>query len=247
MSARFAIAAVALVVAGCGGSPQAVGSAQTSVPSAASAPPSSASAPSASPSIAVGSAPAPPATTAPGEGKFTVCPTAATGPLCPLPPGAYTAAVHDVFSFSVPEAGWQEERAVAGEFDTRVVLSRVDAPDQRVSFLSGPTGLASPVAIDPAAFTIPGFKAGQPTDVKIASTSAEFIDLEPAGAQAASSVTIENQSIRIEPDRKYRFTVAKIPMDQEAATVIMVTEAPVDAFATFVVLADRILQTVKFS
>jgi hypothetical protein len=161
--------------------------------------------------------------------------------------GKYTAAVHDAFSFSIPEAGWQEERAVAGEFDTRLVLSRIDDPRQRVTFLSGQTGPASPATVNPADFAIAGFKAGQPTDVKIAGTAAQFIDLEPAGAEADSSATIENRSIRIEPDRRYRFTVAKIPMLEEAATVIMVTEAPVDTFETFLKAADGLLQTVSFS
>jgi len=155
--------------------------------------------------------------------------------------------VHDPFTFSIPDAGWQEERAVAGEFETRVTLSRVDDSAQRVTFLSGETGPTSPAAIEPAAFAIQGFKAGQPTDVKIAGTAAQFIDLEPAGAQAASSVGIENQTIRIEPDRRYRFTVAKIPMMEEAATFIVVTEAPVDRFDTFLTTADQLLGTIGFS
>jgi hypothetical protein len=175
-----------------------------------------------------------------------VCPKAVKGPVCPLPPAKYTAAVHDQFSFSIPAAGWQEERAVAGEFETRVVLSRVDDADQRVTFLSGQTGPASPVAIDSAAFAIPGFTAGQPTPIKIAGTAAQYIDLEPAGAQEASAVTIETQTIRIEPDRRYRFTVSRIPMMEEAATVIMVTEAPVPAFSTFLPVADAVLGTVGF-
>jgi len=242
MFARLAVAVVGLFAAACAGSPQAAG---TSAPTAASTPPSAA--PSSAPASAAASAPAPPATAVAGEGVFTICPTAVPEPLCPLPPGKYTAKVHDPFSFSIPVTGWQEERAVAGEFDTRIVLSRVAEPLQRVSFLSGLTGPASPAAIDPAAFSIPGFKAGQPTDVTIAGTAAKSIDLEPAGAEAASSVTIENQTIRIEPDRRYRFTVARIPMMEEAATVIMVTEAPINTFATFVTMADGVLRTVAFS
>jgi hypothetical protein len=182
-----------------------------------------------------------------GAGKFTVCPQAVDGPICPLPPGKYTAAVHDSFAFSIPEVGWQEERAVAGEFDTRVVLSRVDDPTNRVTFLSGLTGPASPVTIDAATFAVPGFTIGSPQDVQIAGTAAKSIELAPAGASAATSITIENQSIRLEPDRRYRFTLAKIGMMEEAATVIIVTEAPADEFSAFVPAADAVLQTVSFS
>jgi hypothetical protein len=96
-----------------------------------------------------------------------------------------------------------------------------------------------------AAFVVAGFNAGQPTDVTISGTPAQYIELEPAGAQEASSVTIDGQTIALEPDRRYRFTLAKIPMDQEAATVIIVTEAPVEMFPTFVTVADRLFQTVK--
>jgi hypothetical protein len=192
------------------------------------------------------SAPLPPETNPPGSGKFTVCPAAGSEPTCPLTPGKYTVAVHDQFTFSIPDAGWQEERAVADEFETRVALSRVDDSAQRVTFLSGETGPTSPATIDPAAFAIQGFKAGQPTDIKIAGTAAQFIDLEPAGAQTASSVRIENQTIRIEPDRRYRFTVAKIPMMEEAATFIVVTEAPLDRFDAFLTTADQLLGTLGF-
>lgn len=224
-----AIVLSALLLAGCAGSPQAISS------------------PAPTPSAAAPSAPTPSASAPSGSaGAFTVCPTPAEGPACVLPPNPYTAAVHDQFSFSIADVGWQEERAVAGEFETRIVVSRVDDPRQRVTFLSGQTGPATAAILDPAAFDIPGFKAGQPTDVTISGTAARYIDIEPAGAQAASSVTIENQTIPIEPDRRYRFTVARIPMNEEAATVIMVTEAPLDTFATFVTMADRVLQTVGF-
>jgi hypothetical protein len=210
--------------------------------SPSSAPPATAST---SP-IALGSAPPPPATAAPGSGRFSVCTTAGSKPACALAPATYTAAVHDPFHFSIAEAGWQEEAAVAGEDETRVILSRVDDAALRVSFLSGDTTLASPAKVDPAAFAIRGFKAGKPTDVTFAGTAAQSIDLEPDGATKASAIHIESQTIRIEPDRRYRFTIAKIPMDQEAATFIVVTEAPPDRFETFLGTAGQLLETVGF-
>ena len=192
-------------------------------------------------------APTPAAATPAASGAtFHVCTPSPKTATCLLKPDSYTTASHDSFRFSIAEDGWQEERTVAGEFETRVVISRVKDPRQRLSFLSGPTGLTAPVAIDPTHFNTPGFKAGQPTDITISGTAAQYIDLEPAGAKAASSVSIEGQTITVEPDRRYRFTVAKIPMDEEAATVIMVTEAPADMFGAFVTMADKVVLAVKF-
>jgi len=204
---------------------------------------------SAAPTPAATAVPTPAAavpTPAASGATFHACSPAPKTATCLLKPDSYTTASHDSFEFSIAEDGWQEERTVAGEFETRVVISRVKDPRQRLSFLSGPTGLTAPVAIDPTHFNIPGFKAGQPTDITISGTAAQYIDLEPAGAKAASSVSIEGQTITVEPDRRYRFTVAKIPMDQEAATVIMVTEAPADMFGTFVTMADKVVLAVKF-
>jgi hypothetical protein len=228
---------LAFLLAGCA-SPQATA---TSAPTIAiAATPAAASAP------ATSAAPASPSPSSGSVGAFSVCPTAAEGPLCPLPPGDYTVAVHDQFSFSISEAGWQEERQLAGEFATHVVLSRIDDPSQRMTFLSGQTGVASPAVVSAAAFAVAGFKAGQPTDVTVSETPAQYIDLEPSGATAPATVTVDSQSVTIAPDRRYRFTVAKIPMDQEAATVIVVAEAPVDKFSTFVTMSDKVVQSIKF-
>jgi hypothetical protein len=179
-------------------------------------------------------------------GAFTICPSPPRTATCPLPLASFIAPVHDAFGLSIAEIGWQEERASSADFETRIVLSRADDPRQRLTFLSGETGPATPAILDPAAFSIPGFKAGQPMPTGIAGTDGRYIDLEPAGAKTASSVTIETQTIPVKPDRRYRFTVARIPMGDEAATVIMVTEAPVSAFPRFVAIADRVLQSVKF-
>lgn len=236
---------IVILIAACSGSPAPGGSPTATALASPTAQPASVPPATASPSpIAAASAPSPPATNPPGTGKFTICPAAGSEPTCPLAPGKYTAEVHDAFTFSIPDAGWQEERT--GELETSVALSRIDDSAQRVTFVSGETGPTSPATIDAAAFAIQGFKAGQPTDVKIAGTAAQFIYLEPAGAPAASSVRIENQTIRIEPDRRYRFTVAKIPMMEEAATFIVVTEAPLDRFDAFLTTADQLLGTLGF-
>lgn len=236
MPTRVVIVLVALGLAACA-SPAASTLSTAAVPSTpsetqSSAPTSVASAPSSAPSASAG--------------VFTVCPTAAEGPTCPLPPGDYTAAVHDAFSFKIEDAGWQEERQVSGEFETRVVLSRTDDPTQRLTFLSGRTGATSPALVDAAAFAVAGFTAGQPTDLTISGTPAQSIELEPAGAAAAANLTLDDQTITLEPDRRYRFTLAKIPMMDEAATVFIVTEAPPEQFTSFVQMADKVLQSVKF-
>ena len=250
--AFVAIAAMVVLTSGCATtttpSVAVVASVAPSPSMVASAAPTPSAISSPTPAITQAATPAAPAATPAASGAtFHVCTPAPKTATCLLKPDSYTTASHDSFRFSIAEDGWQEERTVAGEFETRVVISRVKDPRQRLSFLSGPTGLTAPVAIDPTHFNIPGFKAGQPTDITISGTAAQYIDLEPAGAKAASSVSIEGQTITVEPDRRYRFTVAKIPMDQEAATVIMVTEAPADTFATFVTMADKVLQTVRFA
>ena len=148
--------------------------------------------------------------------------------------------------FSIAEEGWQEQPTVAGEFETRVVLSRAEDPSQRLTVLSGPTGPVTPVAIDPSAFDVAGFTAGQPADVTIAGTAAQSIDVEPAGAQAPASVIVEGQSIQLQPDRRYRITVAKIGMGGEAASVVFVIELPVATFESFAEKADQVLQSVTF-
>jgi hypothetical protein len=200
----------------------------------------------AEPSTSAGEPPSYTAEPPASAGAFTICATAVQGSVCPLELGTYTAAVHDRFTLAIADPGWQEERAESGEFATRIVLSRVDDRRQRLTFISGVTGPLSPVVIDPAVLSLPGFKVGQPTAVTIGGTQALSVDVEPAGAQAAAVVAIESKTLRLEPDRRYRVTVAKIPMDQEAAALFMVADAPVDRFATFVTMSDRVLQSVKF-
>jgi hypothetical protein len=221
------------------------GTSATPVPPAASA----SSEPSASAVPATSPASSDVATASPSSssaGSFTVCPTAVDGPVCPLPPGDYVAAVHDQFSFSISEDGWQEERQPSAEFATRIALSRVDDPDLRLTFLSGSTGPTSPVDLGASAVAPPGFTASQPVDVTISGTAAQYLDLVSAGAQAPATLDIDDASLSIEPDRSYRLTLAKIPMDQEAATVLMVTEAPAEEFATFVPMADAVIKSVEF-
>lgn len=228
------------LLAGCGTSRTPVSPAPS-----ASSEPSTSAAPAASPapaSSAVTSAS--PASSA--AGAFTVCPTQVDGAACPLPPGDYTAAVHDRFSFSISEDGWQEERQQTAEFATRIVLSRVDDPGLRLTFLSGSTGPTSPVDLGASAIAPAGFTAGQPVDVTISGTQAQYLDFVAAGALAPATLTVDDVSLSVEPGRSYRLTLAKIPMDQEAAAVLMVTQAPTDTFATFLTMADSVVKSVKF-
>jgi hypothetical protein len=234
------INAVLLLTSGCGMTTTSASVAGSVAPSPTEV---ASTAPSATVTPAV-SAPAP--TPDASDAAFHVCPATTETPTCPLAVGAYSTATHDLVGFSIAEEGWQEEPTAAGEFETRVVVSRVEDPSQRLTFLSGPTGPATPVALDPSDFDADGFKAGQPVAVAIAGTAAQAIDVAPDGAQAPASVTIEGQYVPLEPDRRYRFTVAKIGMGEEAATVIMVTEAPAGAFDSFSQKADQVLESVTF-
>lgn len=227
------------LLAGCGTSRTPVSPAPSASPE-----PITSAAPAASPAPASSVASASPTSSA--AGAFTVCPTQVDGPVCPIPPGDYTAAVHDRFSFSISEDGWQEERQQSAEFATRIVLSRVDDPDLRLTFLSGPTGPTSPVDWGASAIAPAGFTAGQPVDVTISGTRAQYVDFVAAGAKAPATLTVDDVSLSVEPGRSYRLTLAKIPMDQESAIVLMVTEAPTDTFASFLTMADSVVKSVKF-
>ena len=242
MSRCVIIALLAALAVACGGSPASPIPAESSssVPTASTSVVASASSVASSPSLA--SAPA----GSNGTGVFTICPTDASGSTCPLQAGSYEAEVHDRFGLSIPDAGWQEERASADEFETRIVLSRVDDASQRLTFLSGTTGPMTPAAIDPGSFAIPGYKASGPVAITIGGTDAVSLVLRPDGATSGAAVTIEGRSIPIEPDRRYRFTVARIPMGEEAATLIMVTEAPAAAFDAFAPLAEGVLESIRF-
>lgn len=223
------------------------GTSQTAVPPApsASSTPSTSSAPAASPAPA-SSAVTTASPTSSAAGAFTVCPTPIDGPVCPLPPGDYTAEVHDRFSFSISEDGWLEERQQTAEFATRIVLTRVDDPDLRLTFLSGPTGPTSPVDLGASPIAPAGFTVGPPVDVTISGTEAQYIDLVSDLGQTPAPLNIDGVSLSLTPDRSYRLTLAKIPMDQESATLVIVTEAPRPKFASFVTLADAVVKSIKF-
>jgi hypothetical protein len=166
--------------------------------------------------------------------------------MCPLPPGDYTASVHDSFSFTIDEAGWQEERQQSAEFATRIRLSRVDDPDLRLTFMSGATGPTAPVDLGAIKLAPAGFTVGQPVDVTISGTQAQSVDVLSDNAQAPANLTIDDANLSLEPDRSYRITVAKIPMGQEAATVVTVAEASDQKFAAFMPMADSVVKSVRF-
>lgn len=250
MRAALVIGCLAIGLSACGTSP-------TSVPPAASASPepsASAVPESSEPSVsataespASASSPSPSASAATRLPGFTVCPKQVDGPACPLPRGEYTAEVHDGFSFSISEDGWWEERQPSAEFGTTMVLEWYYDVSQRLTFLSGPTRPTSPVDLG-ASFVAPaGFTASQPVDTMISGTEAQYLDLVPAGGETPASLNIDGAIFPIMfSDKSYRLTLAKIPMGQEAATLVIVTEAIHDKFANFVQTADAVIRSVKF-
>ncbi len=220
---------------------------QTAVPPApsASSTPSTSAAPAESPAPA-SSAVTTASPTSSSGGSFTVCPTDIGGPVCPLPPGDYTAEVHDRFSFSLSDDGWREERQQSTEFATRIVLEWAVDVDLRLTFISGPTGPTSPVDLGASPIAPAGFTAGQPVDVTISGTEAQYLDLVSAGGQTPASLDIDGVSLSLAPDQSYRLTLVKIPMGQESATLVIVTEAPAHKFANLVKVADPVVRSVKF-
>ncbi len=125
------------------------------------------------------------------------------------------------------------------------MLSRADAPEQRLTFLSGQTGPADRPLLNTETFVIAGFKVAPPTDVQLSGTSGQSVEIEPTGAEVGV-VNIEGRAIKLEPDRRYRITLTRIPMGGESATVIAVAESPPDRYESFTEMVDKVLLSLDF-
>jgi hypothetical protein len=246
MHARAVVGLAALlIVTAC--SPSLGVTASSTPPPSPSAPvPPAATSSTPSPVVSSGSATSPsspsPATS---SSALTVCPTPIDGATCPLPPGEYTARVHDPFTLLIDDDGWQEEPAAAGEFETRVVLSRADAPEQRLTFLSGQTGPAERPLPDMGSIQIPGFAIERPIDVEVSGASGQSVEIEPTGTEGGV-LDIEGQAIELKPDRRYQLTITRVPMGEESATLIAVAESPLDEYEAFVEMAAKLVLSLDF-
>lgn len=163
---------------------------------------------------------------------------------CPLALGTYNAPVHDPFTITIEDGGWQQEPADGSD---EVLLSRTDNPTERLIFYPGPTGALADVEGLARLFeTTPEVELGQPSTVTIGGAPAVEGDATPTGSQP-TSLLLAGNTIEVQPDRAYRFTVAQASMLEEGALHLIVTEAPSEDLAQFLPLADKILETLSFT
>jgi hypothetical protein len=162
---------------------------------------------------------------------------------CPLVPGTYNAPFHDPFTITIQDQGWQQEPADGSDV---VELSRTDDRSERLTFYPGPTGALADVEGMGRLFeTTSEVELSEPRTVSIGGAPAVEVDATPTGSQPTSLVLAGN-TIEIQPDRAYRFTVAQAPMLEEGAVHLIVTEASKQDLEQFLPLADKILGTLSF-
>jgi len=236
-STLLGTAVAAVVIAGCAGpdSSAASGSSPASVPPAtdpaptASAPPASQAA--ASPTPADG-------------GVFFLCPTTTDADACPLTPGALRADLHDAFELVVSDEGWQEERAPASE-EPSVVLSRIEAPEQRLTIDIGSTGaLLDDAALLALLAGAAPLQTGEPVAASVGNATGYQVELAPT---AAAEFAVPGAGpIVVEPGHRYRLFALQRPMDQESGIKVILIDAPTDEFATFETTAAGLLDTLTF-
>lgn len=233
MKKLLGVTSLVLVLAACGGAGSPTPA--SSVPSQEA--PVATTAP-ASPAAAASVAPATP------EG-YLFCPAATTADTCPLPPGEYKADIHDSFTLTIPDAGWQEIRAEGVSFEQALVLSRVDAPDQRLVIQSGPTGLR----LDDAAMAAmldhtTAIQVAAPSAAEIGGAPGFQVDLAPT--ERGTVLVGGAGGVDVEANHRYRLAALQQLMDQESALKIILIDAPPAGFDSFAPLADAVLHSLKF-
>lgn len=178
---------------------------------------------------------------------FILCPSASTGATCPLPPGEYTAGIHDAFMLTIKDAGWQEERGEGPSvMEPTIILSRIDAPDQRLLIDTGQTSqLLDEAAMAALLDGTAAFQQGAPSPTEVGGASGFQVDLAPT---EAGTISVRGAgAYELKPDHRYRVAALQLPMIAESGIKVIVIEAPTAGFDAFAPLADAVLQTVRFS
>ena len=189
----------------------------------------------------------------PSSGTFALCPSANAGATCPLPPGVYRAAIHDAYTLTIKDTGWQEERsATPAEEEPTVILSRTDAPDHQLSIDTGHTGsLLDDAGMASLVAGTATFQMSAPLAVhvgtadKILGVASGFqVDLAPTEAR---QVTVSGAgTYTFKPGHRYRLMALQLPMLEESGIKVIIVDAPTASFDAFLPLANAILQAVHF-
>ena len=220
-----------LLLAACGGS----GSASPPSSVAASASPPSSVAASASGVLPL-----------PSSGTLPLCPSPNAGATCPLSPGRYTVAIHDAYTLTIEDTGWQvEPSATPAEDEPTVILSRTDAPDQRLSIDTGHTsGIRDAAGMASLLAGTATFQMGAPSAAHVGTAAGFQVDLAPTEAR---QVSVSGAGTYVfNPGHRYRLMALQLPMDQESGIKVIIVDAPTATFDAFLPLANAILQSVQF-
>jgi hypothetical protein len=186
------------------------------------------------------------ATPTPGAAAFTICKTPAATASCPLPPGDYSAAIHDAFTLTIADSGWQEERSAAAVDDEpTVVLARTDDPTQRLSIDTGPTSVVlDPTAVAGLIGAAAAFQSSAPVQATVGGANGYQADLAPTKPERITIGDIG--TFDFEAGHRYRLMVLQLPMGQESGQKVIIIDSPDASFDAFAPLASKVLETVQF-
>ena len=181
------------------------------------------------------------------RGEFTLCASPTTADTCPLPPGPYKADIHDAYTLTITDPGWQEERfATPEEDEPTVILSRSDAPDQKLSIDTGQTsGLLDDAGVAALLADVGTLTMGPPRTAQVGAATGLQVDVAPTEAR---DVRVPGAgTYTLTPGHRYRLMALQFPMGQESGIKVIILDAPTATFDTFAPLADKVLQSLKFS
>jgi hypothetical protein len=131
------------------------------------------------------------------------------------------------------------------EDEPTVILSRIDAPDQRLSIDTGQTSVlldqAGVAALLAEVGTLP---LSPPAAAKVGAASGLQVDVAPTEAR---DVTIPGAgTYTLTPGHSYRLMALQYPMLEESGIKVIIIDAPTASFDAFVPLADAVLGTLQF-
>ena len=155
--------------------------------------------------------------------------------------------MHDGYTLTIKDPGWQEERSpIPADIEPTVILSRSDAPDQRLSIDTGQTSsLLDEAGVAALLADVESLPMSQPLPAMVGAARGLQVDVAPT-AQGDVSVPGAG-TYTFTPSDRYRLMALQLPMGQESAIKVIIIEAPTADFDAFVGLADAVLQTLKFT
>jgi hypothetical protein len=164
-----------------------------------------------------------------------------------MSPGLYVAEIHDRFSLEIKDTGWQEGNTLPEDLqdvEPMLLLTRVEDPNQRLIIDTGPTrASAGEGQLMP---DLTAIQMSAPTAVTIGGASGLQADLAPSKSMELSLPVVPNTGYQLEPGNNYRLIVTQLPMGDESGIKVMLISAPTSSWTTFLPIADRVVQSLRF-